>query len=215
MRETRRTRGARKTGRKPEGGGAPGRGIRPGRRLGGAALLLLAVLIAGTASAARAASSYPNEPTGFRGIEWGTSSDRLPPDLLPDPNGRAPISYDATCYTRAGDRLVLGPVPLSSVDYVIASGRFAGAMLSFSGIPAFRTLKDLLLARFGFPSRRAPSGQDSYTWEGGRTLMHLFYDAWAGQGVLTLFSRALLDELAGRSPYEGREPVSGDIGADL
>ncbi len=215
MREIGRTKDARETEKRTTPGrGAAGPGAGRGRT-GAALLALLALLIAGTAPAARAASSYPNEPAGFRGIEWGTSADRLPPDLRPDPNAKAPISYDATCYTRAGDRLALGPVPLSSVDYVVASGRFAGAMLSFSGIPAFRTLKDLLLGRFGFPSRRAPSGQDAYSWEGGRTLVHLFYDAWAGQGVLTLFSRALLDELAGRSPYEGREPVSGDIGADL
>jgi hypothetical protein len=161
------------------------------------------------------ALSYPNEPKGFRGIEWGAVVGAMPSDLVPDFAAKAPLSGDAVCYARSGDRLAIGPVPLVSIDYVVTSGKFSGAMLRFAGIPAFQDMKDVLYGRFGFPSRRAPVGQDAYYWEGGRTVMHLVYDAHSGQGALTLFSREALKEISGIALYDGRVPLEADVSGDF
>lgn len=92
-----------------------------------------------------AALAFQNEPTGFRGIAWGTPFSAVSSQMTPVPGGTKGILY-----LRKGDAMKLGGARLDSVVYEFYRGVFSAVMLVSSNDPDARVaINAAFTAQFG------------------------------------------------------------------
>lgn len=119
-------------------------------------LLLAAVTLGGcdrggeTPPAEKAPAEAPvlvfaEVPQGFRDLAWGAEFAGLS-GMVPAAAGTSGEAY----YTREGEELVLGGVPLSKVEYRFVDGRFVQAIVTLAGGPEESLrLKGMLFDAYG------------------------------------------------------------------
>jgi hypothetical protein len=117
-----------------------------------------------------AAIAFTNEPTGFRGIAWGTPLSAVQSQMRPV--GGTPAGQDQA-YTRIGDGMSIGAASLETVLYKFHNGGFSEAFIvaqkgpgnAAAMIAAFR-------AQFGQGTRPHRSADD-YLWQGANSIIFL------------------------------------------
>lgn len=189
-------------------------------------LLLAAVLAAGPALAARAASPAPKpmftynytfrpgtEPDGFRGIKWGTDIAALDPLHTMEVIA---IVGPFTYYAKLKQDLRLVNVNLNDVIYEFWNGKFSGVILTVKGEREFQILKDYCFARFGEGQRSKILQQmevQDYYYNGVKTRMNLKYSDLDHQGELSMYSIAILSHQQKADTYYLRERGKAEIDA--
>jgi hypothetical protein len=116
------------------------------------------------------AIAFKNEPTGFRGIPWGTPLSAVQSQMRPF--GATPAGQDQG-YIRVGDSMTLGGATLEKILYKFHDGRFSEAFIvvqkgpsnAAAMIAAFR-------AQFG-EGRRPHRSVDDYIWQGSTSIIFL------------------------------------------
>jgi hypothetical protein len=116
------------------------------------------------------AFTFQNEPTGFRGIPWGTPLSAVQSQMRP--LGATPAGQDQG-YIRAGDSLTIGGAALEKILYKFHDGGFSEAFIvaqrgssnAAAMIAAFR-------AQFG-EGRRPHRSTDDYIWQGAASIIFL------------------------------------------
>jgi hypothetical protein len=89
-------------------------------------LLLGACTGAGGLSTSSIYKPFPNEPTGFRGIAWGTPLSAVQSQMTPFSE---PSPGLGQAYERKGDAMTLGGATLKHVQYHFYNGGFSRAYL--------------------------------------------------------------------------------------
>ncbi|MGC2077687.1 MAG: hypothetical protein WA728_16985, partial [Xanthobacteraceae bacterium] len=86
-------------------------------------IMMMMIAAAATPAIAECQGGNFNEPSGFRGIPWGTPLSSLGIQMKLDPTGGGNL------YRRTNDKLMLGDVPLVKVLYHFHRGTFGSAFL--------------------------------------------------------------------------------------
>lgn len=120
-------------------------------------LFLFAVLVTSSALA------FPNEPTGYRDIEWNTPFARHQMEMRPVTDGDA---AQADFYTRKGDPLTLGGVKLYSLSYAYQKERFVGVVFRTEGASNETAIIDYLRGEHGPGKRSGSAGAVNFEWTG-------------------------------------------------
>jgi hypothetical protein len=141
------------------------------------ALLLVPVLAAGQAEA------FKNEPTGFRGIKWGTEyrsvADQFDRQVAPD------------MYRRKNDKLAMGEAALESLRYSFYKGQFAAVLMQARLKENGRPLMDALRAEYG-EGRQPDRSALEYFWNGEAATIVLDCDAARDLCNLAIYSTAIM-----------------------
>lgn len=120
---------------------------------------------------------YLDAKNGFRDVDFGVSSDSL--------TGLVPVSEDAArrlkTFTRTGDELSLGDVPLQKIEYTFFDDKLCQVSLSWNiefrdnaqRIPPPTDISAFCGTLYGRPTRHnvAKAAKDAsfYVWQGKRT----------------------------------------------
>src|ERR1700739_3332346 len=116
------------------------------------------------------AFAFQNEPTGFRGIPWGTPLSAVQSQMRP--LGATPAGQDQG-YIRVGDSMTLGGATLEKILYKFHDGGFSEAFIvaqkgpsnAAAMIAAFRS-------QFG-EGQRPHRSADDYIWQGATSTIFL------------------------------------------
>jgi hypothetical protein len=109
------------------------------------------------------ATAFQNEPTGFRGIVWGTPLSAVQSQMRP--LGGTPAGQDQA-YVRVGDSMTIGAAALDKILYKFHNGGFSEAFIVTQKGPSnAAALIAVFRAQFGEGTR--PHGSaDDYIWQG-------------------------------------------------
>ncbi|MEJ2346211.1 MAG: hypothetical protein P8090_12515 [Gammaproteobacteria bacterium] len=120
---------------------------------------------------------YPNEPTGFRGIPWGTDiSERA--DMVP----RNRIKTEHFFYVRKGEQMEFGGAHVRIIGYRTYDHRLDGGIVDLVGKENQAALMKTLEGRYGTAPARLPGRRDwgfgdetsiSYLWDGKTTRIYV------------------------------------------
>jgi hypothetical protein len=115
-------------------------------------------------------SAFQNEPTGFRGITWGTPLSAVQSQMRPVTG--TPAGQDQA-YVRTGDSMTIGGAALAKILYKFHNGGFSEAFIvaqkgpsnASAMIAAFR-------AQFG-EGRQPHRSAEDYIWQGATSIIFL------------------------------------------
>ena len=116
------------------------------------------------------ATAFQNEPTGFRGIAWGTPLSAVQSQLRP--LGATPAGQDQA-YVRIGDNTTLGGAALQRILYKFHNGGFSEAFIVSQKGPAnTAAMIAAFQSQFG-EARRPHRFADDYIWQGSTSTIFL------------------------------------------
>jgi len=118
-----------------------------------------AAAVVGLFLTAAPACAFQNEPTGFRGIEWG-----MPFSAAPGVFFTAEQVGDRISYRRSLENLTLNGIPLEYIWYNFYKGRFEEAVIVASRSHAPEMMQTFA-SRYGTPERREQR-KDRFLWSG-------------------------------------------------
>ena len=134
------------------------------------------------------ALAFENEPTGFRGIEWGTKFEQVAEQFT-----QTTASQDRVFYQRKGDKLNFGEAVLQDITYMFYKGEFQGVMIrSEAGVQNQHALKDAVTAQFGF-GRHPNRYMERVYWFGPVTWISLDCFNSTKRCTLMIRSKAVID----------------------
>jgi len=148
----------------------------------------LAILLAALLSAAPS-FAFDNEPSGFRGVDWGTPLGAVRGKVKLVFN-RA-IEADIAEYRSQADLRVAG-VPLLFNFYRFYRGRLSEGIM-FTDFSQRANLEQVLTARFGTPQDKAGR---QVVWAGKTTIVVLTCGSWEKACSATFQSVALAEEVS-------------------
>jgi len=103
--------------------------------------------------------AFQNEPTGFRGMEWGAPIEAQEGLILVD------RAADRAMYRRTSDELRIGEAELQRIQYMFYKGRFAAVIIRTSGATNKAALILAFKTQFG-NSMQANRYIDDHIWSG-------------------------------------------------
>ncbi|MEA1926561.1 MAG: hypothetical protein U9N73_00015 [Candidatus Auribacterota bacterium] len=138
------------------------------------------------------------EPTGFRGITWGTKIADLAGFKLKRMEDRF---GGLDVYSREGEKAEVWGVPVAAILYFSWKGKFFRVSILVAGLKSYQNFRDVVFKRFGVGELQpAPApGVTEFQWKGKITTMILRYEAAAESGSLIISSRKLEDRLLAES----------------
>jgi hypothetical protein len=114
------------------------------------------------------AAAMTNEPTDFRGINWGAPIENHQKELVAlSQNG------DLAYYRRPSDQMSWGGAEIQKISYRFFKNRFSGATLQLFGASHEKAITEKLFGLYGTPERpnkRVPQ----YFWTGEKAKVILF-----------------------------------------
>ena len=134
-------------------------------------LISLAVLTIGLWSNPIFAKGFKNEPSGFRGIKWGT-------DIKTLKDMKYLISYenDLSVYSRDKDKLLFGKARVESIWYVFHKGKFSTIEIRIDGAKEFKAFKKAIFKEYGEGKHPERAGTETWHWRGKITNIVLEYN---------------------------------------
>jgi hypothetical protein len=149
---------------------------------------IVAVALLAAIVASPDARAYPDEPTGFRGIPWGTPQDQVIAKVNPAFN--RDVDPGMVEYRSRHD-LHMNDIPLVYNYYQFYKGRFStGIMEAYASHCG--SMLDTLIARFGQPTDK--SGHERLLWNGTTTAIVYICNRRADFCRVGFESIALLNE---------------------
>lgn len=151
-------------------------------------LLAFAILYLSSSSPAWAVTMTA-DPKGFEGIPWGAA-------LAEAPTFPRTYSGDRIAeYQLKQDRLLLGTVPVQSMQFATVDGQFARVTVRYQGALQHEAMLRYLQARYGpldlTPGQTMAGANQQYNWRGPETEINITYDGEQEAGVVFFESRAL------------------------
>jgi hypothetical protein len=133
-----------------------------------------------------------NDPGGFLDFPWGSALEGKA-DLSPPEGGGRVKEYDLK-----RTPLRLGDVSVGSIRLVTIGGKFARAVVRYTGNDTHQSLLASLQRWFGpldlTPGQLAAGEEQSFNWRGPDTEIHLTYLVRRERGVLFIESRSLAQQ---------------------
>jgi len=129
------------------------------------------------------------EPTGFRGLEWGSALPKSDMVYL-----RTDPSYGGVkLYKRPSDKLSIGGAKLSAVIYSYWQGKFCSVRIGCEGYENFAALKEACFAQYGSGYQPNEYIQEYY-WFGTVSSVLLEYSRITEKAALWIQSEAISAE---------------------
>jgi hypothetical protein len=145
--------------------------------------LALGFLLLGWGVQPVGAGKITNEPQGFNGYTWGSSSAAYPAlKLLPDPTAANPLPF-VEVYENPGEALTLNGVAFSKVYYRFYKDRLGNIQLWYEGRENREKLLKWVEENYGKlpgPERK----QKQIEWHGENVVITLGYDVTTNKGGL-------------------------------
>jgi hypothetical protein len=118
----------------------------------------------------KGATAFQNEPTGFRGIAWGTPLSAVQSQMRPV--GATPAGQDQA-YVRIGDNMIIGGAALEKILYKFHNGAFSEAFIIAQKGPT-NTAAMIAAFRYQFGEATRPRrSADDYVWQGAKSTIFL------------------------------------------
>jgi hypothetical protein len=135
------------------------------------------------------------EPTGFRGIPWGTPVDEL--------SGMKYVQTDEDrleIYFREGDELQIGRAKVEKIAYQFWKGKFFGVEISAKDLRNCSALRDAVFEMFGSGLKFLPSQKNDfderYLYQGDTAVVFLSIEQRLEDfGILILFNKKMKQEI--------------------
>ena len=129
---------------------------------------LMAIGLGLVASYSMCTAAMTNEPTEFRGINWGTPIEDHQKELVP-----LSTRGDVAFYRRPTDQMSWGGAEIQKISYRYFKGRFSGSTLQLFGASHKKAITAKMFELFGTPeqpNKRVPQ----YFWTGEKAKVVLF-----------------------------------------
>ncbi len=135
------------------------------------------------------------EPTGFRGINWGTLVNELP--------GMKYVSTDGdqvATYYRVGDDLKIGTAKVEKIGYQFWKGKFFGVEISARESKNCSALRDAVFETFGSGLKPLKPNKSDFTqrylYNGETAVVFLSIESrLEDEGMLILFNKKVKQEI--------------------
>ena len=127
-----------------------------------------------------------SEPTGFKGVQWGTPQSSfsrlrftnsagatLYPDAPPYP--KSPADSPEKSYVKDNELLEFEGVSVNEINYTFYNDKFSGVFIVGQGRQKFDQLKAVFFAKYGEANKESSTGipVGGYTWQGNKTIVRL------------------------------------------
>lgn len=135
--------------------------------------------------------AYTNEQDGFRMLPWGTPLKVLGDTMTvikTEENGALVIT------NRKGEKMTLGSVELSAVDYAFWDGKFLMVKIEAMGKQNFSKLIDITEGQYGTPTN-TNQYNGTRNWLGNKTFITLEYNNKLDKSVINMTSISLLSQM--------------------
>ncbi len=167
--------------------------------------ILIFALLAGCMSALYPTGNSPgytslrfkpgSEPTGFRGIKWGTPISELP--------GMKHVSTDedrVETYFKEGDELRIGRAKVEKIGYQFWKGRFLGVEISAKESKNCGALREAVFETFGSGLKALRTNKndfgEKYIYQGNMAVVFLSIEEKLEDfGMLILLNKKMKEEL--------------------
>lgn len=163
-------------------------------------IVLLFVLVIFTI-ASSAAAAEAEHAVIFRGLAWGD-----PPSVLEERIETPNNEWGVTTFIVRGDRLELGPVHLTDLNYAFFQEELFRISLTFSH-DDFDTVLAMMRERYGV-ERYTDLGQTRYEWESGDTLIVLLWP-WNSPDYISIATFSSTSRERALSRWQQEEELLG------
>ena len=155
--------------------------------------LALGVLVSSLPGAPVGAARILDDPNGFNGYTWGTSTTRYPSLQHVKDVGSTGSGEKLSVYENPGEVVTLNGVPLTRIHYRFVGDRLESIVLSYEGRENREKLLRWLEGQYGrlTPAERQRRMLGQVEWLGDKTEVTLSYNLGRKDGTLLLISRAL------------------------
>jgi len=147
------------------------------------------------------ASAMTNEPDGFRGIKWKSSSVKLK-DMKASSNEDV---YSG--FKRKKDKLAIGSAKLDDLEYVFYKKEFCMVKVAFSKAVNFASIKETMVHQYGEPPKQFT---ENLIWEGKDVAIVLRYNEITETGNLVYMYKPIMKQITGdekESAHKGVEDL--------
>lgn len=140
-----------------------------------------------------------DEPSGFRGNQWGDSPRNGPPLRFAKGLGTTNAGQQVDLYDRSTVGIVLNGAAFSRIRYRFLDNQLESVQLSYEGLANREKLLHLMEERYGrlTPGERKLVGRAE--WDGYETIIDLSYNVETGMGSLWFISTRLNRDFVGSS----------------
>ena len=114
---------------------------------------------------------FTNEPTGFRGIDWGADISKFT-DMSLCASGEDGI---IKVYTKNNENFKFVDADLTQIMYSFNKGRFCGVAITFKEYSNFTKIKDTLFQTYGEGLKKVDESKENYLWFGDNVIIDLKY----------------------------------------
>ena len=142
-------------------------------------ILILCVASIACIFFAGSAGAFKNEPTGFRGIAWGTNISQLP-DMIKMPGGEG---RDTQVYKRRDEKMQIGDAQITNIAYGFYKGRFSTVIIDYKDLTNAMKLKETLFLQYG-DGYRPNQFMEEYHWNSSRVFVSYEYHEISGKGSI-------------------------------
>lgn len=133
------------------------------------------------------ASSFENEPDGFRGVMWGANLKDLP-DMVADG-----VVGDEKWFKKNGDKLQVGEAELTDIVYGFYKDKFYTVIMGFDTFHNFKKVKEALFQKYG-AGRQPNRYLERYLWMGENCTISLDFNSMNKKGMIYYVYKSLLME---------------------
>ncbi len=145
--------------------------------------IALCFLLAGLGGAPVGAARITNEPNGFNGYTWGSSSSQYPSlKRITDPVLASPSPF-VVVYENPGEVVVRNGVTFTKTVYRFYKDRLGNIQLWYEGKENREKLIRWIEEQYGKPPK-AERSQKQIEWHGENVVITLDYDILTGKGGL-------------------------------
>ncbi len=124
--------------------------------------------------------AYQNEPTGFRGINWGYKIKSVGDWQLKD--GAEGLVF----FNRKNDKMKIGDADLDNIDYIFYQNQLCGVKIEYSSLSNHEKLKNTYFQLYA--SRENPKFvNEEYSWTSKKVCIDLKFDTVTQKGEITYF----------------------------
>ena len=158
---------------------------------------------------------FPNEPTGFRGIKWGTDLSKIPDMMLLKDNG------DIKLYIKRGEKLKIVDSELISILYKTFNNKLFSVIIDFEAdFKGYLKLRNVLVSLYGYgyttSSRRflskdfTPYYWWTSFWRGDKVRLTLTYNSGSTLGKIFYDYKPIKKEYDAKESEERQKQIKED-----
>lgn len=169
-----------------------------------APLICILIFLFGCGHNRKKASTYPNEPKGFRGLIWGEKASEHVNLSRVRQNG------DHSEYVRLGDATFIDEAQIQAPRYYFYKNRLYAASVVFHDLANYKIIKDQLFFLYGPAKPESNIWIKKWAWLGDRVNIKMEYYASRQKGVVKYTYKPILIEAKADRMLESQKGL-GDL----